>query len=52
LRVGVLALDLVNSPKGDFNHSVSPDGRYLFFSSTRGRFDSIPPAPLPYAEMQ
>jgi hypothetical protein len=42
----------VNSPKGDFNHSVSPDGRYLFFSSTRGQFDSMPPAPLPYAEMQ
>jgi hypothetical protein len=45
-------LEPVNSPKGDFNHSVSPDGKYLFFSSTRGRFDSMPPAPLPYAEMQ
>ncbi len=42
----------VNSPKGDFNHSVSPDGTYLFFSSTRGRFDSVPPAGLPYPEMQ
>jgi Tol biopolymer transport system component len=45
-------LEPVNSPKGDFNHSVSPDGKYLFFSSTRGRFDSMPPAPLGYAEMQ
>lgn len=45
-------LDVVNSPKGDFNHSVSPDGKYLFYSSTRGLFDSMPPAPLDYAEMQ
>jgi hypothetical protein len=45
-------LERVNSPKGDFNHSVSPDGQYLFFSTTRGRFDSMPPAPLPYTEMQ
>ena len=45
-------LDRVNSPKGDFNHSVSPDGKFFFFSSTRGTFDSIPPASLPYAEMQ
>ena len=40
-------LDPVNSPKGDFNHSVSPDGKYLFFSSTRGHFDSMPPARFP-----
>jgi hypothetical protein len=45
-------LDSVNSPKGDFNHSVSPDGKYLFFRSTRGLFDSMPAAPLPDAEMQ
>jgi Tol biopolymer transport system component len=49
---GARPLQAVNSPKGDFNHSVSPDGRYLFFSSTRGVFDSIPPAALSYAEMQ
>ncbi len=42
----------VNSAKGDFNQSVSPDGRYLFFSSTRGAFDSMPGQRLPYAEMQ
>jgi len=42
----------VNSPKGDFNHSVSPDGEYLYFSSTRGRFDSMPGSRLQYAEMQ
>ena len=45
-------LDPVNSPKGDFNHSVSPDGKYLFVSSTRGQFDSMPPAQIPYPEMQ
>jgi hypothetical protein len=42
----------VNSTKGDFNQSVSPDGRYLYFSSTRGVFDSMPGEPLPYSEMQ
>ncbi len=42
----------ISSPKGDFNQSVSPDGKYFFFSSTRGVFDSPPPGALPYAEMQ
>ena len=42
----------VNTPAGDFNPSVSPDGRWLYFSSTRSRFDAVPPAPLPYAEIQ
>jgi Tol biopolymer transport system component len=42
----------VNSPKGDFNQSVSPDGKYLYFSSTRGVFDSVPRQRLPYREMQ
>jgi len=42
----------VNSPAGDFNQSVSPDGRWLYFSSTRGRFDRVPDAPLGYAELQ
>jgi len=42
----------INSPAGDFNQSVSPDGRYLYFSSTRGSLDSVPKAPLTYAEMQ
>jgi hypothetical protein len=44
--------DPVHFPKGDFNHSVSPDGKHLFFSSTRGFWDSMSPDPLPYAEMQ
>jgi Tol biopolymer transport system component len=42
----------VNSTKGDFNQSVSPDGKYLFFSSTRGHFDSVPDQRVPYREMQ
>jgi hypothetical protein len=45
-------IDPVNSPKGDFNHSVSPDGKYLFVSSTRGQFDSMPPVQILYPEMQ
>jgi len=42
----------INTPKGEFNQSVSPDGKYLYFSSTRGTLDSMPPAPLSYQEMQ
>ena len=42
----------VNSRGGDFNQSVSPDGRYLYFSSTRSVFDTMPAARLSYAEMQ
>ncbi len=42
----------INSTGGDFNQSVSPDGKYLYFSSTRGFFDTIPDRPLEYPEMQ
>ena len=42
----------VNSPAGDFNQSVSPDGRYLYFSSTRGSFERAPSQPLTYAELE
>ena len=42
----------VNSTAGDFNQSVSPDGRYLYFSSTRGFFDRVPTERLGYAELQ
>jgi Tol biopolymer transport system component len=42
----------VNSAGRDFNQSVSPDGKYLYFSSTRGIFDSIPGRRLAYPEMQ
>ncbi|MBA3554608.1 MAG: PD40 domain-containing protein [Gemmatimonadales bacterium] len=49
---GARPLTAVNTPKGEFNQSVSPDGRYLYFSSTRGSFDSIPPGALGYPEMQ
>lgn len=45
-------LTAINTPKGEFNQSVSPDGEYLYFSSTRGSFDSIPPGRLSYPEMQ
>jgi hypothetical protein len=27
------------------NPSVSPDGRYLYFTSTRSVFDEVPPRP-------
>jgi Tol biopolymer transport system component len=42
----------INSPGGDFNQSVSPDGKWLYFSSTRGSFDQMPRRRLTYAEMQ
>ena len=42
----------INSPAGDFNQSVSPDGAWLYFSSTRSAFDTVPARRLPYAEMQ
>jgi WD40-like Beta Propeller Repeat len=32
----------INSPAGDLNPSVSPDGTYLYFTSTRSVFDTIP----------
>ena len=42
----------INSPHGDFNQSVSPDGRYLFFSSSRSTLDKIPAEPWNYRELQ
>jgi len=42
----------VNTPALEYNQSVSPDGRWLYFSSTRGFFDQPPPAPLSYPELQ
>lgn len=42
----------INSRFGDFNQSVSPDGRYLFFSSTRSTVDRIPAEPWSYRELQ
>ena len=46
------SLKSINTAKGEFNQSVSPDGQYLYFSSTRGALDSIPPKALAYPEMQ
>ncbi|HEU0015196.1 MAG TPA: hypothetical protein VFQ45_16010 [Longimicrobium sp.] len=46
-------LAALNTPAYEFNPSVSPDGRWLYFSSTRSGFDGPPPpAPLTYAELQ
>jgi Tol biopolymer transport system component len=42
----------INSVAGDFNQSVSPDGKWLYFSSTRGVFDQTPQRRLTYAEIQ
>jgi hypothetical protein len=41
----------INSDAGDLNPSVSPDGRYLYFSSTRSVFDTIPSRPYDYREL-
>lgn len=41
----------INSPAYDFNPSVSPDGRTLFFTSARTDFEDSPPRPLTYAEL-
>ena len=41
----------INSTAGDFNQSVSPDGKWLYFSSTRSVFDRMPSARLSYGEM-
>lgn len=41
----------INSGGADFNPSVSPDGRWFYFTSTRGSFDEPPAAPLSYREM-
>ncbi|MFN2567212.1 MAG: Xaa-Pro aminopeptidase [Gemmatimonadaceae bacterium] len=40
----------INSEASDLNPSVSPDGRYLYFSSTRSVFDNIPARPMEYRE--
>jgi Tol biopolymer transport system component len=43
----------LNTGAYEFNPSVSPDGHWLFFSSTRSAFDAPPPAkPLGYDELQ
>jgi len=42
----------INSGSGDFNQSVSPDGQWLYFSSSRGIFDKMPARRLTYQEMQ
>jgi Tol biopolymer transport system component len=42
----------INSVAGDFNQSVSPDGKWLYFSSTRSVFDTIPKRRLTYSEIQ
>jgi hypothetical protein len=40
----------INSPADDMNPSVSPDGTYLYFTSTRSTFDNIPARPYEYRE--
>lgn len=42
----------VNTPAFEYNQSVSPDGRWLYFSSTRSIFDTVPSRPLSYEELQ
>ncbi|MEO8201098.1 MAG: Xaa-Pro aminopeptidase [Gemmatimonadota bacterium] len=42
----------INSIASDFNQSVSPDGRYLYFSSTRGYFNSLPLEPMASDSLQ
>jgi Tol biopolymer transport system component len=42
----------VNTPAYEYNQSVSPDGRWLYFSSTRSVFEIVPPKPLSYDELQ
>jgi Tol biopolymer transport system component len=41
----------INSPAVDMNPSVSPDGGFLYFSSTRSVFDKIPARPYDYREL-
>jgi Tol biopolymer transport system component len=41
----------INSTAADMNPSVSPDGQYLYFTSTRSVFDSVPPRPYDYREL-
>ncbi len=40
----------INSTAADLNPSVSPDGRYLYFTSTRSVFDTIPRARYEYRD--
>ena len=42
----------VNSPAGEWSASLSPDGRYLFFQSTRNTVPARSAAPLRYAGLQ
>ncbi len=42
----------VNTPLDDFNPSVSPDGLWLYWSSTRGAFDEVPEQALAAAELE
>ena len=42
----------VNTPAYEYNQSVSPDGKWLYFSSTRSVFDAVPARPLSYDELQ
>ena len=42
----------INSASGDFNQSVSPDGKWLYFSSSRSVFDKPLKRALTYTEMQ
>jgi hypothetical protein len=41
----------INSPADDLNPSVSPDGRFLYFTSTRSVFDSVPARPYEYRDL-
>ena len=42
----------VNTASYEYNQSVSPDGKWLYFSSTRSVFDLVPARPLSYDELQ
>ena len=42
----------VNTQAYEYNQSVSPDGRWLYFSSTRSVFETVPAKPLSYDELQ
>jgi len=41
----------VNSSATDFSPSISPDGRWFYFTSTRGDFDEVRAKPLGYPEL-
>ena len=42
----------VNSPSREYCPSISPDGRYFFFTSFRGFGDSVPAAPWTFADFR